>query len=500
MANILTYLNNIKNALYGRDVRGSIHDGIKAINDEVESTTARQKQLEGTFDQLIINSGNSNAEIVAGRTNAEGKSFDTIGKRLDNTDSQIKDIEQQKADKTTTTDIQTQVNNLVLGAVGDGNNPEVIQARGDHIVLNDRFVSLEKLFDIDTNLFDKNNSEITIGKFINEDGVVKPLIETGISHYMKVFKNRTYSCSFYKNMFGTNTVVELCNSNKTKVTIIKAIEKEGRITFNIPNNDEIEYCRVNLLLSDIDNFVFKQGDNVDIKIPTLSNDFGFNAHQIKIIKNYTNNPLRDKIVSFNGDSIMFGAGFEGGFAKMIAEKNDMIYENIAVSGATISANTTFSNDGTNRHWICRSISNMRDDADYIIVEGGVNDKSLRTVTLGVITDGYNNVLDDTTFCGALESVCKQLIERYPDKKKGFVIPHRIWDVNDVWETSWYPSMTKILKKWGIPYLDLQNEIPSLNLIDSLKNIYTYKADGWHPNELGYRIYYCDKIESWMKTL
>ena len=30
--------------------------------------------------------------------------------------------------------------------------------------------------------------------------------------------------------------------------------------------------------------------------------------------------------------------------------------------------------------------------------------------------------------------------------------------------------------------------------------YTANGDGWHPNELGYTKYYCDKIEAWLKTL
>lgn len=44
-----------------------------------------------------------------------------------------------RASKEETKSIQQQVNNLVLGAVGDGNNAEVIQARGNHTVLNERF-------------------------------------------------------------------------------------------------------------------------------------------------------------------------------------------------------------------------------------------------------------------------------------------------------------------------------------------------------------------------
>ena len=48
-----------------------------------------------------------------------------------------------KANKTETENIQQQVNNLVLGAVGDGNNAEVVQARGYHNTLNDRLNIIE---------------------------------------------------------------------------------------------------------------------------------------------------------------------------------------------------------------------------------------------------------------------------------------------------------------------------------------------------------------------
>lgn len=89
MANINTYLNNIKNALFGKDVRTSIHDGIDAINKEVESTTKRQVKLEETQKQLIINAGNSNAEVVAGRVKEDGTSFDTIGDRMADSEGKI---------------------------------------------------------------------------------------------------------------------------------------------------------------------------------------------------------------------------------------------------------------------------------------------------------------------------------------------------------------------------------------------------------------------------
>lgn len=42
MANIKEELRRIKNAIFGREVRGSIHDGIKKMNDEVEVSTKNQ--------------------------------------------------------------------------------------------------------------------------------------------------------------------------------------------------------------------------------------------------------------------------------------------------------------------------------------------------------------------------------------------------------------------------------------------------------------------------
>lgn len=98
MASIQTTLHKIKNAVLGVEVRDSIHDGIKAINDEVEKTTGKQKQLEGTFDELIINAGNSNAEVVAARVDANGTTHKKLGDRLNNFDSQIKDIENKTND------------------------------------------------------------------------------------------------------------------------------------------------------------------------------------------------------------------------------------------------------------------------------------------------------------------------------------------------------------------------------------------------------------------
>ena len=88
MASIQEHLDKIKNAVFGKDVRQSIHDGLHEINQETESTSKKQEKLERTFNDLIINAGNSNAEVAAARNG-----FETLGKRLDGVDSQLDTIE-----------------------------------------------------------------------------------------------------------------------------------------------------------------------------------------------------------------------------------------------------------------------------------------------------------------------------------------------------------------------------------------------------------------------
>lgn len=70
-----------------------------------------------------------------------------LNNKIDEINLQINSQLDNKTDITETANIQQQVNNLVLGAVGDGNNAEVIQARGNHEVLNERFKANETEFD-----------------------------------------------------------------------------------------------------------------------------------------------------------------------------------------------------------------------------------------------------------------------------------------------------------------------------------------------------------------
>src|SRR5690625_3687871 len=74
MANIDKELNQIKNAVYGREVRGSIHDGIDKINKETEIATGKADEAHDVMES-IINDGFDNAAL---ETNFEQKLDDKI--------------------------------------------------------------------------------------------------------------------------------------------------------------------------------------------------------------------------------------------------------------------------------------------------------------------------------------------------------------------------------------------------------------------------------------
>lgn len=211
-------------------------------------------------------------------------------------------------------------------------------------------------------------------------------------------------------------------------------------------------------------------------------------------QNMVSNPLNGKIISLTGDSIAAGAGNSGiGYGEMIATDNNMTIQNISEGGGAI----TLSQDA---FCISTSITNMRSDADYILLEGGFND-SARMYTLGTLTSGYTDTLDTSTFAGAFENMLKSALNRFPNKKIGYIFVHKsINRFSSMTTNSYYNVAKAACEKWGIPYCDLNILMPPLGEIESFSQAYTDSNDGVHPNEQGYRIFYVPKITAWMKTL
>ena len=219
------------------------------------------------------------------------------------------------------------------------------------------------------------------------------------------------------------------------------------------------------------------------------------------------NSLAGKYISFNGDSICYGFGCPGGYPLIIENEYSVRTQNLGVNGGTITPGVMNSN-GRFRHCISYTVDKMDEEADYAILEGGVNDAALG-IPLGTLSEGYDAELTDTTFYGAFELMLKRLITRFHGKKYGYIAVHQTTDdyrISNKPEESYYWAARRCCEKWGVPFLDLNSTVPPFiyfkqgSELYHLREKYTYNADGSHPNEKGYRKYYVPKIVAWLKTL
>lgn len=224
-----------------------------------------------------------------------------------------------------------------------------------------------------------------------------------------------------------------------------------------------------------------------IVCPSKAEMYVNNSEQTKV-KDIEFSPLYKKKIGFAGDSICYGNGYVGGYAKIIGENNEMTVQNLGigstylemeVAGSTVvtSVNgqrttwTTLKNgtfdpslvdfsltddygriryakrewtskhqyeytevtqsewNGTDSLYIFRNsiperVQYFDTDCDYIIMEGGINDV-LGGLYLGEVTKGFTSELDTHTVLGGTEQMCRKLLARFADKKLGFILIHKV---------------------------------------------------------------------------
>lgn len=111
---ILEVVNNVRTAIFGKDVRESIAAGFETIDSfttesvekmeaSVRDTQQRQEDLNARFDEYIKNMSSENpsvAEAVDARTDADGNVSETLKIRLDEMDTLIKSVREGLLDLT----------------------------------------------------------------------------------------------------------------------------------------------------------------------------------------------------------------------------------------------------------------------------------------------------------------------------------------------------------------------------------------------------------------
>lgn len=199
------------------------------------------------------------------------------------------------------------------------------------------------------------------------------------------------------------------------------------------------------------------------------------------------------IVCF-GDSIVAGYGNSGkGYVDLYAEKYGCVCHNNAVSGASIALVSGRSN-------VYSQITSALDQtADLCVIGGLTNDISALypNGAIGTVSSGYDvPTLDITTFTDALEITLSKAKETW--KHVVYVIPHKMSTRNTAGQETMTELVRSICKKWSVEVVDIYNHGGLNTYLDWMTDTYTSNnvgvADGTHPNENGYRMFYLPQIE------
>ncbi len=318
-------------------------------------------------------------------------------------------------------------------------------------------------------------------------------------NYIDVLGGTTYTLSWVKQIGVTLTSVVASawyyDADKTFIPPFEAYTvayAAGTATFTAPAN--AKYVRFQLYYS--------TSAAADL-LPTFT-QLEVGAAKTSYIPPYAPyltdvSPLWGKLISVIGDSVCYGAGYPGGYARLIAQRHNMTYENFGVSGQTIAAGAYGA--------ICNRITSMSTNADYALLEGGINDH-YRNVPLGVLDTNLNITtdvnLDTSTFYGALEYMCRQALRRFVGKRIGFILIHKPYaadQTNSLGLTAddYFQAIKIVCRKYSIPFCNLWEE-SNLRTFLTEYRIYTDSNDTIHPTKDGYNIFYVPKIEAWLKTL
>ena len=138
---------------------------------------------------------------------------------------------------------------------------------------------------------------------------------------------------------------------------------------------------------------------------------------------------------------------------LIALRNDMELQQLAVSGSTISYN-----GGDQMQFSDSTYQTIDSDADYILLKYGINDMH-QAIEIGNINDNTN-----TTFYGAWNIVLSYIIEHYPTAKIGIIVTNGLEiDTSSENNSPYANAIINVAKKYGIPTLNEWND-PNVPLL------------------------------------
>ena len=195
-------------------------------------------------------------------------------------------------------------------------------------------------------------------------------------------------------------------------------------------------------------------------------------------------PLAGKTLYVAGDSIAYGKGSAGGYGKCIADRYGMQLINEAVDGATLATLVPDNVNGGYRTSIGMTVksSTELEKADYILLEGGVND-AWNNAKLGTLNGSFDPAFYMGDTIGTLEAMLDYLTKKRSDKRVAYVFPHGgLFASSENWYKTTSPRSLRRLKSGACPMWILRNAPPPMGAhgVSELSDKYT--IDGTHPNQ------------------
>lgn len=386
---------------------------------------------------------------------------------------------------------------------------ELSELQGD--IVDIETISNEYLISKNANLLNINDTGVEIGYYNTENGDFVSNDNALTSAFIPYDNNSTYSASYPTNWF--NYLVSLWDVNKNFIKLsidaLPITKTDNHFTLQPTTYSNAKYIKFTIFNMDKD---FTTAMVVkDMAYPSEYIPYGYhytdknNEHIADIVLHLPKHTIFDnKVLLFTGDSICYGANWRPtvedysntGWRKIIQED----YPKSVTYGYGIGGTTITKREGRTDSILERmnTMFSEHPAADYIIIQGGVNDAyNITDCPIGTISTGYTAELNENTFAGALESIFKYAQTNWLGKKIGYIVTFKVPSAMGQFKFNEYMDIAKqICEKWSVPYCDLYNESNLNYYIQEVSNAY---GGGLHPNEAGYRII-TNKIEKWLETL
>ena len=182
------------------------------------------------------------------------------------------------------------------------------------------------------------------------------------------------------------------------------------------------------------------------------------------------------------------------YTRWIAEANGISLNNLGIGGRG--------------YWqgIEDEVANIRSDTDIVTIFGSLNDITNYIANPGVPTDTWAD--GKTNYCARARRVFDAILAVRNDIRIGVILPtpwvnYNCYDTDTTTQENvenMLDALKGICKIYGIPVLDMYHGSNLRPWDSDFRTAYYVASDGYHPNELGNKLFVAPQIEAFLRSL